>query len=156
MKKYMTLFCVLMIPLTLASDTQHRFKVHVLVGSDKSDKQAVNTIESHLKRELRLLGDVDITRADDDWEFIVYIFVMSMEFKDGRKTGHMTISTYEAYRLGVFHYDDPTSYKMMKATWGGTLGAAYYPREDLPKFCINYVNGFDKHKLEPLRSWNNR
>ena len=74
MKKLVLIFCLVMLPLTLASDTQHRFKVYVDVGGD--DQEAVNTIEIHLKRELRLLGDVDIVgKADDDWRYIIEVFI---------------------------------------------------------------------------------
>ena len=62
--------------LTFASDTQHRFRVFVSVGGD--DEQSVNTIETYLKRELRLLGDVDIVGRDDDCEYIIQVFCMAL------------------------------------------------------------------------------
>lgn len=58
--KFFVAFLMILLPLTLASEAQHRFKVYVKVGDDGHNKHAVNTIESHLKRELRLLGDVNI------------------------------------------------------------------------------------------------
>ena len=151
MKKFVTLFCILMIPLTLASDTQHRFKVYVFViGTDEAE-QAINTVESHLKRELRLLGDVDVVGKDDNWEFICEILIMTLKFKDGRQTGSFAIGGYHAHRLGAYFYKNPKDYQIMQATWGGVLRTAYYPREALPEFCIQNVNSFDKNLLEPKR-----
>ena len=151
MRNYICIFLVVCLPLTLASQTQHRFKVHVYV--EGRNKQSINTIESHLKRELRLLGDVDIVGADDNWEHIIKIFVMDTEFKDGRKTGYVTIGSWNAYRLHTFFYANPESYKTMKATWGGNIGSAYYTHETLPVFCINHINDFDKNVLETSRAW---
>lgn len=149
MKKFVTLFCVLMTPLVLASDTQHRFKVYVNVYGD--DDQAINTIESHLKRELRLLGDVNVVGIDDNWEFMISISMMTLKFGDGRQTGSFAIGTYMAHRLDEYSYKHPISYKIMQATWGGVLGTAYYYREALPEFCIQHVNSFDKTKLKLAR-----
>lgn len=137
------------LPLTLASETQHRFKVYVRVDGD--DRQAVNTVESHLKRELRLLGDVDIVGEGDNWEYIIENFVLTLEFEDGRKTGYFAIATHYAIRLKEFYYLSSTTYKTMSATWGGNLGAAYYSSKTLPRFCVNHVNYFDKNVLERYR-----
>ncbi len=150
MKKLVLIFCLVMLPLTLASDTQHRFKVYVAVSGD--DEQSVNTIESHLKRELRLLGDVDVVGKTDDWGEILYIYVMAMEWKDGTKTGSFAIATYTATRLPKDMYKNPESYKFFQATSVGKLGVAYYPRDSLHEFCINHVGHFDKSRLENFRS----
>ena len=42
MKRFFTVFLIFLIPLTLASDTQHRFKVYVEVNGD--DERAVNIV----------------------------------------------------------------------------------------------------------------
>ena len=151
--RFFVAFLVMLLPLTLASETQHRFKVHVRVEGDGRNRQAVNTVESHLKRELRLLGDVDIVGVSDNWEYIINIFVLTLEFKDGRKTGSFAIATHDAIRLNEIHYKSPTTYKTIQATLGGNLGAAYYPSETLSEFCVNHVNRFDKDRLEPARAF---
>ncbi len=151
MKTFVTLFCVLMIPLTLASNTQHRFKVYVHVYGD--DNQAISTIESHLKRELRLLGDVDVVGRNDGWEFILGVAVMGVQFKDGRKSGSFAIGTYTANRLHALYYISRESYQIMQATWGGTVATAYFHDSDLPQFCIQHVNNFDKDRLESTRKF---
>ena len=141
---------VTLLPLTLASDTQHRFRVYVRIFGD--DEQAVRTIESHLKRELRLLGDVDVVGADDDWRYIIDITVMSTEYRDGRKSGDVALGTYHAIRLNESYYRSSADYKSMKAIWASQLGIAYYSIDNLPNFCINYVNDFDKEILAFIRS----
>ena len=151
MRNLICMLLVVFVPLTLASDTQHRFKVYVKVGGEDA-KQAVNTIENHLKRELRLLGDVDVVGEDDNWEYIINIMVLSIKWKDGTKTGLYAISTYDANRLPRFVYKDAADYKARQATWVGTLGTAYYPEDRLSEFCINHVGDIDKIKLEPVRS----
>lgn len=149
MKKLVLLCCIFLIPLTLASETQHRFKVSVRV--DGGDEQAVNTIESHLKRELRLLGDVDIVRRFDDWEHIIEIYVMTIQFKNGTETGHYAISTYTATRVKEDRFKDSDTYKVYRPTFNGVLGTAHYTRNSLHEFCINLVGDFDKDTLELYR-----
>ena len=148
MKRFLAVFLIFLIPLTLASDTQHRFKVYVDVNGN--DDQAVDTIEAHLKRELRLLGDVDIVDMNGDWEFILEIFVMAHERIDGIKSGNYVIGTYNAARLNEHFFKKPTDY-VLYPTIFGVLGAAYYSTENLHKFCINYVNSFDKQQLKVPR-----
>ena len=142
--KFFVTFLVMLLPLTLASETQHRYKVYVDVTGDEHNKHAVNTVESHLKRELRLLGDVDIVGENDSWAYIIEMFVLTMTSKDGRKTENFAIATRWAERLIEDVYKYPTAYKTIQATCFGTLGAAYYSGENLPRFCVNYVNDFDK------------
>ena len=141
MKKLVLIFCLVMLPLTLASDTQHRFKVYVDVSGD--DKQVVNTIESHLKRELRLLGDVDIVGKDDDWEYIIGIFVLEIKWKDGTTTGSFAIAIYDAIRLPKYMYKDPKDYESWKAILNVEPSVAYYPKERLHEYCINKAGAFN-------------
>lgn len=146
--KFFVAFLVILLPLTLASETQDRFLVYVKVGGDEHNKHAVNTVDSHLKRELRLLGDVDIVGESDNWEYIIEVVMLTLKLKDGRETGNFAIATRHAIRLNDFYYKYPKQYKTMPATFGGILGAAYYSRESLPHFCVNHVNSFDKNILE--------
>lgn len=148
MRNLICVLLVVLVPLTLASDTQHRFKVYVDVNGN--DDQAVDTIEAHLKRELRLLGDVDIVGMNDDWEFILEVFVMVHEQIDGTKSGNYVIGTYNAARLDEHFFKKPTDY-VLYPTIFGILGAAYYSTENLHKFCINHVNSFDKQQLKVPR-----
>ena len=152
MKKLTLIISLFIISLTLASDTQYRFKVYVSVSGD--DEQAVQTIDSYIKRELRLLGDVDIVGEKDDWEYIIGIFVSQLENKDGRKSGKYTIANYSGIRLGNWHYALPNGFKDVPSVAYSTLrlGAAYYSKDSLHEYCIRIVGGFDKDKLQWFRS----
>ena len=108
MKKLVQLLCLFTLPLTLASDTQHRFKVYVTVSGD--DINATNFIENHLKRELRILGDVDIVGVHDNWGYIIDFNVMSIDLTDGRKSGNFAISSYHASRLGEHLFKNSRDY----------------------------------------------
>jgi hypothetical protein len=121
----------------------------VYVGVKGNDEQAVNTIESHLKRELRLLGDVDIVRENDDWEYLIAIDVSELKLKDGTETQVYAIGTYHANRL---EKEYTVLFNFLKPTYNGILGSAYYPRENLHEFCINVAGKFEKDKLEFPRS----
>ena len=59
-----------------------KFKVCVFVDADIEDRIEQMTIESHLKRELRALGNVVIVDKEDDWEFILMINVLGMKYKN--------------------------------------------------------------------------
>ena len=155
MKQFFAVFLIFLIPLTLASDTQYRFKVYVEVNGD--DEQAVNTIESHLKREFRLLGDVDVVGKDGDWKYILSVSPRNMEFIDKTKTEHFIIAYYAATKFPKDFIDTTDDrwaiafYSLSKPVMDVVLGSANYSRERLPEWCINLVNKFDKGKLEPIR-----
>ena len=143
------LFISFSLQLTLASDTQHRFRVYVDISGD--DEQAVNAIETYLKRELRLIDDVDVVSEDDDWKYIVNVFVMALLRKDGTKTGNFVIASYKAIRLEKDAYRNPETAEILKPTFDGTLSAAYFSRENLHEYCIRHVGAFDKSYLEVIR-----
>ena len=151
MRKLILLCCIFLIPLTLASDTQHRFKVYVDVGGD--DEQAVNTIESHLKRELRLLGDVDVVGKDNNWRYVLQVFVMALGTEDvvGQET--YAIATYEGFRLAKIAYQEPFVYENLPSIVYpmSVLGVAKFPKRKLPQFCIEHVGSFDKRMLQSRR-----
>ena len=54
MKNLICMILIVFLPLTLTSQTQHRFQVYVSV--EGNDKTITNILTSHLKRELRALG----------------------------------------------------------------------------------------------------
>lgn len=152
MKKLVLIFCLVMLPLTLASDTQHRFKVYVEVSGD--DERTVRTIESYLKRELRLLGDVDIVGSEDgDWKYMIKFFVMALEWKDLIGEEVYAIAKYQGVRLPKMAYTVPEGYKSFPATvsWTSILSVAKCPEGKLPQLCIEYIGSFDKNRLQPER-----
>ncbi len=59
MRNLISVILMVFLPLTLASDTQHRFKVYVSVDGD--DETTTGLLTSHLKRELRALYEATAT-----------------------------------------------------------------------------------------------
>ena len=150
------LICIMLVgflPLTLASQTQKRFRVAVFVVSKDDDAHIKNTLESHIKREFRLLGDVDIVAADAwDWHFILLVNLFEIKYKDGSKTGDVVLADVLNKRV-------PNSY--FKAAHLANLKrppvylevpvVAHYPKDRLGEYCINIVGSIDKNTLTPIR-----
>ena len=146
----MCVMLVVFLPLTLASQTQIRFKVYV--GVDGDDAHINNLLENHLKREFRLLGDVDVVESDENRDFILMVVSLRGEFKDGRKTGRVSLARVFNERIPDFYF---------KANWLAILkrqpvypelpAVAYYNRETLDKFCVSTIGSIDKNSLTPAR-----
>ena len=51
MRNLISVMLIVFLPLALASETQHRFKVYVIVDGD--DEPTTSLLTSHLKKELR-------------------------------------------------------------------------------------------------------
>lgn len=98
----MCVILVVSLPLTLASQTENRFKV--AVGVFGEDTHITNVLESGLKREFRLLGDVDIVEPDANWQFILTTQYLECEFMDGRKTGHIALATVFNEKIPDFYF----------------------------------------------------
>ena len=148
------LICVVMLvvflPLTLASQTQKRFRVYVHVYGE--DKHTTNVLESGLKREFRLLGDVDIVEVDENWQFICSVTYIEHQFRDGRKTGQVTLASvfYEKVPFSYFKADRYTALPL-PAVYATGLSAAIYPQNDLDEYCVVKVGSEDKNNLAPIR-----
>ena len=150
MRNLICVILVVFLPLTLASQTQNRFKVAVLVYGD--DAHINNVLESHLKRELRLLGDVDIVAADELWHFALQVNYMENTYKNGTKTGWLTLASVSNERIPDFY---------INAHWLDTLKRhpvylsgpvpAFYPKDDLDEYCVNTIGDMDKSILTPAR-----
>ncbi len=147
------LLAVILIPLTLASDTQRRFKVHVTVQEDDST-DVDERLEAFVKRELRALGDVDIVGKESDWDRIVAYSILEITFKDGRKTGDLAIAsccyiplTKAALRDGA---DNVFTGSLRPVLWNYP-SAAYWTVDNLHGFAIQNVAGIDKGHFEPSR-----
>ena len=150
MKNLICVMLVVFLPLTLASETQHRFKVYVGVGGD--DETINSLISSHLKRELRALGDVNIVGYNDDWEYMIIVSYIEIETNGGVKTGDLSIASITAKRLENFVFKD--DFRNIKAHYPGTLSAAHWPRDNLQEWCISRVGSFNDNYLERARRLN--
>ena len=149
MKNLICVMLVVFLPLTLASQTQNRFRVWVDVYKDT---HTANTLESHLKREFRLLGDVDIVEGDENWQFACIVSYLEDELVNGRKTGWITLA-------GAFYERVPSSYFKADryvdlrgpAVYVTLPLAATYKQNDLGKYCVARVGSIDKVHLAPIR-----
>ncbi len=144
MRNLVSVMLIVLLPLTLASDTQHRFKVYVSVDGD--DETTTGLLTSHLKRELRALGDVDIVGWDGDWEFRIAAVYHEIKTKGGVKTGNLSIAhTYQA-RVPKHFLKDYVHY--IKAVYPGFLGAAHWPKDNLQEWCVYAAGNFNDDTLE--------
>ena len=148
MKHLICVMLVVFLPLTLASETQLRFQVYVSVGGD--NETITTLITSHLKRELRALGDVDIVGYNDDWRYMIDVFYLEHKTKSGVKTGNLSIARTMAIRVPKFVFSD--AFLDTKAVLPGTLGVAVWTKDELQKWCISEAGSFNDEHLEPNRS----
>lgn len=142
------LFLVVLLPLTVASDTQHRFLVCVQV--DGGDKTATALITAHLKRELRALGDVDIVGYIDEWEYLLKVFYVVLQNKTGAETGYFSIASSFSMRVPRLYFLE--SFSNVKVVYPPTLAAAYWPRDNLQEWCIMTVGDINDRNLDAYRS----
>ena len=150
MRNLICVMLVVFLPLTLASQTQNRFKVYVGVEGD--DAHINNVLENHLKREFRLLGDVDIVESDENRDFILMVYSLRGEFKDGRKTGRVSLANIFYERIPDFYFKaDRLSDLKSWPVYAKGPGVAYYSIDNLDQYCVNNVGAIDKHFLAPAR-----
>lgn len=148
MRNLISVMLMVLLPLTLASDTQHRFKVYVEVDGDH--KTTTGLLTSHLKRELRALEDVDIVGYADDWEYAIRVSYLEHETKGGVKTGDLSIAYIREIRVPKFNLkDDINDIKMVLP---GKLGVAHWTKDNLQEWCILKVGHFNDDYLELRRS----
>ena len=152
-KIFIIFLVVLLLPLTFASDTQHRFKVNVHVRPE-SDTDLHDRLEAFIKRELRSLGDVDIVSFSSDWKYhLLYTFI-ELEAKDGRKTGWLSIATAAYQAVPKHHFDDYNGHETPLYYRG--LASAYWDKDNLHEYAIQNVSSFDEQVLELEREINRK
>ena len=150
MRNLICVMLVVFLPLTLASQTQMRFKVYV--GVDGDDAYITNTLESNLKRELRLLGDVDIVDFDENRDFILAVAHLSTTFKDGRKAGWVALASIFTERIPDFYFKTDCLADLKSwPVYAGNLSVGYYDIDNLDKYCVDRVGSIDKDQLTPIR-----
>ena len=154
MNKLVLLVCLFLIPLTLASETQRRFKVYVnvLKAVADDDPHVGETLANHIKRELLSLEDVDLVRADQYWDFMLEIIYLQHKITDGRNTGGLSLT--EGYYQRIPHYyfkPDRLRDMTFQPVYVHRLGLALYQRKDLKKYCVEVVDNTNKEFLTPLR-----
>ena len=65
------------------SPDEQKFKVFVFVSTPEEDNTEKLTIDKHIKRELRAIGDVDLVDYDDDWEFLFLLSAKVFKLSNG-------------------------------------------------------------------------
>ena len=137
-----------------------KFRVHVSVTCD--DESLKNSVESHIKRELRSLGDViiDIVGLDT---YKIHVVLVEPTYKNtGTKTGNVSIAV-----LFLRRFDSrPLLNKYVKAGFKGDaafetislyhfkpegLRVAYWTRNNIKQYCQELVANFDIQMLEKAR-----
>lgn len=150
MKNVIYVLLVICLPLTLASETQRRFTVNVFVSGNNA--QINNTLESHLKRELRLLGDVDIVEKHENWEFVLAVRYGEIQTVDGRKTGFVALASVFYERIPESYFR-PSALKILQKTpvYPDSPFVAHVRIDKLDKYCVAAVGDIDKRTLMPIR-----
>ena len=157
MKKFVLLVCLFLIPLTLVSETQRRFRVFVYVGGKGEDAHIIKILETKLKRELSLLEDVEIVELDEfgitaDWHFALEVCYLphNLTNHSNKEWFSLAHEFSERVPLSYFkagHYPD----RDHPPVYSHRLGVAYYPREKLDQYCVWVVGEIDKDILTPIR-----
>lgn len=145
----------------LAPEADKHFQVYVSVTSD--DQKAF--IESHIKRELRALHDVEIASWDTA-EYFLTIVVLEQIYKSGGKTGGISIA-YCWYKRNPV----PKGFRNLKLPYltdegvksywesrdksfsfsAPRLGVMNYYTKNLDTACKSIVADFDQALLEKRR-----
>ena len=127
------------------------FKVFVRVGTEDENKMEKQIIESHIKRELRALGDVIIVDFDDDWQFSIDIIALGHTYKDGSKASGISIAKSVNVRVPktLFKsYDFPLRYIPV---YDEGLQVAHWTRDTLAEWCVLAANSIDEKHLKLFR-----
>ena len=143
--KFFVAVFVIFLPLGLASDTQHRFKVAVSVTI--KDETTKSIILSYIKRELRSLGDVDVVSIGEEWNYqIVAVLVEHRITGTDRKSGSLSIAwtVHQSFYVEHLSHGDVVWYPRLLCEVG--------PTENLDQYCKEIVAYLDTDYIEVLRA----
>ena len=141
-----------------------KFVVEVLVECD--DKNTKAFIESHIKRELRSLQDVEIATVAGEYQ--LHIVAVEMKSKTlGKKLGtialaceyrriynasRVIIKLMDTYPIGTDGFHIAKEFNLIPLYDKTHLSVAGGMTDELDKHCKNIVVGFDTEMLEPDRN----
>lgn len=139
-----------------------KFRVEVSVGCDDENTKAF--IESHIKRELRSLQDVEITGIAIMGDYKLHI--VAIELKSlGRKTGDVAVSylftkTFDPSPIGDkikkwTKDNQEAQLEIVDLMWlheDPMHGLRVGMTDDLDKICKQIIVDFDTEMLEPARN----
>ena len=114
--------------------------IKVFVDIKGSDNTVTTLIRSHIKRELRNLGDVDIVKSLDAWEYAIKIRYLKVKTMTGMETGYLAMAN------GYFRREKNAMFAV--AYYSADLSPAYWHRENLPDYCVMSVDYLNEWHLE--------
>ena len=144
---------------------QHRYRVAVTISSDNESTK--NLIESHIKRELRNLGDVHLTNIEDAL-YVIQIVALPLKSElTGQETGDISIAyTFLSEERGfiamkpilrtMIREEQLAAFDSLvelhsKCYVEPYLGAAYWKKDNIDTLCRDIIATFDIRTLEPVR-----
>ena len=160
MKKFVLITCLLLIPLTLASETQRRFQIAVAVfkgkHDDVHDAYVKDYLQTRLKKELQGLDDVDSVEINERWHFALVISYFQHTLTEGnQKTGWISIADvfFEQIPTSYFRPEDTPKLRGIPVYFGGytDMGVSLYQRDKLNEYCQDRVQAIDTQVLTPIR-----
>ena len=128
---------------------EQELKIYVNVSANEDDQIEKDIIESHIKRELRALGNIDIVDEKDYWLFRIEISALGNTL-NGDKLPMMSIANSVHVRVpspfltpDAFKSNDSLT-SMWVPVYSTGPDVSYWGRDDLPKWCVSKANSFDK------------
>lgn len=135
-----------------------KFKVYVHITCRDINTKA--SIESHVKRELRSLQDVqNVAKSEDAYYELRIVALESVYKQNGRNTGDISVAYMSArkFRLSAFKNSlTNAGWESLKDLDDGlyfppTLGVQTAMTTDIDKISKSIVVYFDTVELEPIR-----
>ena len=158
MKRFLTVsilvFLAVFVSNAYAPDEQ-KFKVYVDVTTEKEDETEKQIIESHLKRDLRVLGDVQIVDEKDDWEFRILVTALGHETPDGRETNNISIAVSVQRRVPKFYFKTQVfdNSDFILPVFAGGPDLANWHKDDLPTWSVSTVDELNEDHLKIHRKY---
>ncbi len=140
-----------------------KFKVHVDIHCE--DKNTKASIESHIKRELRSLQDVQIEAGSKDAGYGLMIIALEGKYEQtGQKSGSMSIAYMFLQKFRMRMYKGlitNAGWEVLKSFenelyFPPILGVGNYNTDTIYKVGKDIVVRFDTQILEPIRKINSQ
>ena len=154
--KKRTLFLLILatvtIPLTFASDTQHRFRFYIEIGSEEPSALELR-LKTLLQKELLTLGDVDIVEVNEGWKFTINFNILEHELDNGKKTGQLSIAHYFAKAVPKDDFNTYSYEDGLIPIYATDLGVAHWEADNLQQFAKYVIDTTNKGNLELRREF---
>ena len=147
---------------------ERKYVVGILIDCD--DESLKNYVESHLKRELRSLKDVQIAAnlAETYYaEYLIIINLLEIKFQSGKKSGFVAVAAsymqcWQGEKLMATINKDfiKEESKEFAFVYFSRMGLVYMPsemlvahlrRDNMDKYCKDFIADFDIKMLDKAR-----